>query len=119
MRCARAIAWIGLLLVGFCASAERETVTPLLEPSLEPLLLWYRAPAAKWTDALAIGNGRLGAMVYGRPRQETLQLNDITVWSGGPQPDANRSKAYLALPAIRAALAQGDYDHYRRWSECL
>jgi alpha-L-fucosidase 2 len=72
-------------------------------------MLWYRTPSKQWTDALAIGNGRLGAMVYGLPQRERLQLNDITVWSGGPQPDQNRPDAYKALPAIRKALADGDW----------
>lgn len=75
----------------------------------DPLTLWYPAPAGQWTDALAIGNGRLGAMVFGIPDHERQQLNDITVWSGAPQPEQNRANAYEALPAIRAALTAGDY----------
>jgi alpha-L-fucosidase 2 len=77
--------------------------------NLSPLTLWYRAPAQAWTDALPIGNGRLGAMIFGGPEHERLQLNDITVWSGGPMPNADRPGAYKALPAIREALAKGDY----------
>lgn len=88
--------------------ANRPT-TPQQNPTITPLTLWYQSPAVKWTDALPVGNGRLGAMIFGRPEHEKLQLNDITVWSGGPQPDANRPNAYLALPAIRAALSRGDY----------
>jgi alpha-L-fucosidase 2 len=74
-----------------------------------PLTLWYRAPAEKWTDALAVGNGRLGAMLFGGVDRDRFQLNDITVWSGGPMPHADRPDAYKALPAIRAALKDGDY----------
>ncbi len=77
--------------------------------SLSPLSLWYRSPAKVWTDALAIGNGRLGAMLFGSPESDTLQLNDITIWSGGPMPNADRPDAYKALPSIREALAKGDY----------
>jgi alpha-L-fucosidase 2 len=74
------------------------------------LTLWYRTPAQLWTDALAIGNGRLGAMIFGNPENEKLQLNDITVWSGGPMPNADdRPDAYKTLPAIRDALSKGDY----------
>ena len=72
-------------------------------------MLWYQTPSKAWTDALAIGNGRLGAMVFGLPQHEWLQLNDITVWSGRPQPDQNRPDAYKALPEIRKALADGDW----------
>ena len=78
-------------------------------PSVSPLTLWYRSPAKLWTDALAIGNGRLGAMIFGGPEHDRLQLNDITVWSGGPLPHADRPGAYQSLPAIRLALKNGDY----------
>ena len=74
-----------------------------------PLTLWYRSPAKLWTDALAIGNGRLGAMIFGGPESDRFQLNDITVWSGGPMPHADRQGGYKALPAIREALRKGDY----------
>jgi alpha-L-fucosidase 2 len=74
-----------------------------------PLTLWYRTPAALWTDALPIGNGRLGAMLFGGVEADRFQLNDITVWSGGPMPNADRPDGYKALPAIRAALKNGDY----------
>ncbi|MHC4507103.1 MAG: LamG domain-containing protein, partial [Planctomycetota bacterium] len=46
--------------------------------------LWYRRPAAKWIDAMPVGNGRLGAMVFGGVGRERLQLNEDTLWSGGP-----------------------------------
>jgi alpha-L-fucosidase 2 len=77
--------------------------------SVTPLMLWYGTPAKAWTDALAIGNGRLGAMIFGDPENDRFQLNDITVWSGGPMLKADRSDAYKALPAIREALKNGDY----------
>ncbi|MEO8613655.1 MAG: glycoside hydrolase family 95 protein [Luteolibacter sp.] len=50
----------------------------------EPLSLWYRRPAGGFTDALALGNGRLGAMVYGKVQEERIVLNEDTLWSGGP-----------------------------------
>lgn len=101
---------LGLVLCGATLGfGQQERVTPRQQPNVNALTLWYESPATKWTDALPIGNGRLGAMVFGRPQRERMQLNDITVWSGGPQPQANRANAYLALPSIRAALAHGDY----------
>lgn len=62
--------------------------THVTEPSSD-LTLWYDKPAAQWIDALAIGNGRLGAMVYGggddaSPSNELLQFNEDTLWSGKP-----------------------------------
>lgn len=46
--------------------------------------LWYDKPAEEWTDALPVGNGRLGAMVYGHPSVELIRLNEHTLWTGGP-----------------------------------
>ncbi|MBE2240282.1 MAG: glycoside hydrolase N-terminal domain-containing protein, partial [Caldilineaceae bacterium] len=48
--------------------------------------LWYTTPANTWVEALPVGNGRLGAMVFGGIAQERLQLNEDTLWSGGPRP---------------------------------
>ena len=70
--------------------------------------LWYRHSAARWEEALPLGNGRLGAMVFGRVAQERLQLNEDTLWSGGPYTPDNPD-ALGALPKVRALLAQGKY----------
>src|ERR1019366_7681080 len=102
-----------VLLLGVISAAQVTAVPakPLehASPASAPLTLWYRSPAKVWTDALAIGNGRLGAMLFGIPEHDRYQLNHITVWSGGPMPNADRPGAYQALPAIREALRSGDY----------
>lgn len=72
----------------------------------QPLSLWYRQPAAEWTDALPLGNGRLGAMVYGGIREEHLQLNEETIWNGRPREYA-RPGAVQYLQPIRQLLAEG------------
>ncbi|HVW20783.1 MAG TPA: glycoside hydrolase family 95 protein [Opitutaceae bacterium] len=69
-------------------------------------VLWYRQPAGQWIEALPIGNGRLGAMVFGGVQLERLQLNEGTLWAGGPYDPANPA-ALPALPKIRALLAAG------------
>jgi alpha-L-fucosidase 2 len=74
----------------------------------DPLILWYQQPATAWTQALPLGNGRLGAMVFGGTDTAQFQLNDATLWSGGPR-DGNNPDANLALPEIRKALFRGDY----------
>lgn len=60
-------------------------------------LLWYNTPAKKWTEALPVGNGMLGAMIFGDPSNELLQLNEATLWSGGPvKPNVNpKAPEYL------------------------
>ncbi|MFE6633385.1 glycoside hydrolase family 95 protein [Streptomyces tendae] len=65
-----------------------------------PLRLWYRAPAEEWLEALPVGCGRLGAMVFGGVATERLQLNEDSVWAGGPH-DYNPAGALEALPEIR------------------
>ena len=50
------------------------------------LSLWYQQPAAAWTEALPVGNGRLGAMVFGGVSEERIQLNEDTIWAGPPVP---------------------------------
>ena len=74
-----------------------------------PNIIWYDAPAEKWVQAIPIGNGRFGAMVFGDPRRERLQLNEITVWSGGPNPNADRKDAFKHLPELRRLLRDGKY----------
>ena len=69
----------------------------------KPLSLWYAAPAAQWVEALPIGNGRLGAMVFGGPVHERIQFNESSVWTGEPH-DYARAGAARYLPSIRALL---------------
>ncbi len=70
------------------------------------LRLWYDKPAVKWTEALPIGNGRLGAMVFGGINEEHLQFNEETLWTGGPR-DYQREGAYRYLDSIRNLLWKG------------
>ena len=72
----------------------------------EDLKLWYDAPARQWTDALPLGNGRLGAMVFGTPAQERIQINEETIWGGGPHNNVNYA-AKDGLDQIRTALWEG------------
>jgi alpha-L-fucosidase 2 len=72
------------------------------------LKLWYRAPAQQWISALPVGNGRLGAMVFGGIQQERLQLNEDTLWSGGPR-DWNNPQSLQVLPEVRRLIFDGCY----------
>jgi alpha-L-fucosidase 2 len=68
------------------------------------LKLWYKSPASDWTEALPLGNGRIGAMVFGRIDSELIQLNESSLWSGGPVKDNVNPNAASYLPLIRDAL---------------
>lgn len=70
--------------------------------------LWYDKPAQVWTEALPLGNGRLGAMVYGNPGAEQIQLNEETIWAGQPNNNANPD-ALEWIPKIRQLVFEGKY----------
>jgi alpha-L-fucosidase 2 len=97
------------ILISFSIQLSAE---PLLTGSTsapsEPLSLWYRQPAANWEEALPVGNGRIGAMVFGQVSRERLQLNDDTLWAGGPYDPVN-PQARAALPAVRQLVFDGKY----------
>ncbi|XMO85367.1 glycoside hydrolase family 95 protein [Algibacter sp. AS12] len=93
-----------LALLVSCKTGVQETETKNAD-----LVLWYDAPAANWNEALPLGNGRLGAMVYGNPENENIQLNESTLWAGGPHRNDNPN-AKGALSEIRALLFAGKYD---------
>lgn len=77
-----------------------------IQVSAQNLKLWYNTPAKIWEEALPLGNSRLGAMVYGIPEKEELQLNEETIWGGGPYRNDN-PKALGALPEARELIFKG------------
>ena len=87
-----------ILLLTTSASAQNE----------QYLKLWYTQPAKQWVEALPVGNGRLGAMVYGDPSKELIQLNENTVWAGSPYRNDNPD-AREALPEVRRLIFEGKY----------
>lgn len=72
------------------------------------LKLWYNQPASEWTEALPVGNGRLGAMVFGEVETGHIQLNEESVWTGGPVERAN-PEALKNLGKVRQLLFEGKY----------
>ncbi|HEX8315782.1 MAG TPA: glycoside hydrolase family 95 protein, partial [Flavisolibacter sp.] len=75
----------------------------------KPLTLWYNKPASTWTEALPVGNGTIGAMVFGGATEELLQLNEATLWSGGPVKSGINPASPQYLQPLREALFAGDY----------
>ena len=91
-----------ILLISSC-SPQKETW----------LKLWYRQPAENWTEALPVGNGRLGAMVFGGVESEHIQFNEETLWSGVPR-DYSHKGASKYLDKIRQLLFDGKQDEAHR-----
>ena len=84
-----------LATIGLCLSSCE---TP--DDTSKEFTLWYNQPASVWEEALPIGNGRLGAMVFGNPFQECIQVNEESLWSGAPI-NSNNPKASENLDRIR------------------
>ena len=87
------------LVFSFCSKPKEKT-------EIDNFKLSYDAPANEWTEALPIGNGRLGAMIYGGVAQEHIQFNEETLWRGEPHDYAHKG-AVKFLPEIRQLLTQG------------
>jgi len=79
---------------------------PAAQAPAEDLTLWYEKPAGQWVEALPIGNGRIGAMVFGGVERERLQLNEDTLWDGYKR-DPSNPASLVALPEVRRLLFEG------------
>ena len=109
-----------LFVVAFCATSSRAQEATATMPNSainisgtatapqQPLSLWYRQPAKQWVEALAIGNGRLGGMVFGGVTQERIGLNEETFWSCQPY-DSSNPEALQHLPEARRLVFEGKY----------
>lgn len=78
------------------------------------LRLWYDQPAGIWEEALPLGNGKTGAMVFGGVKKALFQLNDNTLWSGFPDPGNNKN-GQKYLPLLRKAVFEGDYEQAAKY----
>ncbi len=86
-----------------CGSAEPDAAPP----HASSLALWYRQPAERWLEALPVGNGRLGAMVFGGATEERLALSESTFWSGAPSDQHENPQACAAFAEIRELFKAG------------
>jgi alpha-L-fucosidase 2 len=97
----RRLAIASLLFVATSIGTTTESLPPTGEH-----ILWYRSAAAQWDHATPLGNGRLGAMVFGSVNRERIQLNEKTLWMGGPR-ETDNPDARAALPDVRRLLFEG------------
>jgi alpha-L-fucosidase 2 len=101
--------FFSLLILSACsvATAQNNSISSG-QNSPSGMKIWFNKPAATWNDALPVGNGRLGAMVFGGVENERLELNEESVWTGEPRWDANPD-ALKNLPKVRQLLFEGKY----------
>ena len=86
-----------ILVVMFCISGLSYA---------QKLVLWYDSTGVHWEEAKPLGNSRLGAMVYGTPHHEEIQLNEETIWGGKPHRNDNSNAAYV-LPIAQQLIFEG------------
>ena len=96
--------YITLAICLFCVNSP----TSNSQAQQSAMKIWFRHPAEDWNDALPIGNGKLGAMIFGGIEKETLELNESSVWTGEQRWDAN-PLALKSLSRVRQLLFQGKY----------
>lgn len=90
-------------------------VLPVASAKNPDHVLWYDHPASKWTEALPVGNGRMGAMIYGGIKSENIQLNEESLWGG--MPVESNADASSTLPEIQRLLLEGQIDKAKELSE--
>lgn len=97
----------GNLLIGQ-TNIQQESTPKTDQDSFDPAtVLWYKQPAKIWEDALPVGNGRIGAMVYGRHGEEIIQFNEETYWTGGPYSTVVKG-GHEKLPEIQKLIFNGE-----------
>lgn len=95
--------------IALAASSTWNCQATTVSKELQPNKLWYNKPAYAFEESLPLGNGKLGALVYGGANNDSIQLNDITLWTGVPVNPNEGSEAYKWIPKIREALFKEDY----------
>jgi len=99
------------ILTGFisvCLNGQPVIQETIKNKTFDPShLIWFESSATKWEEALPVGNGRLGAMVFGKTDEERIQLNEDTYWSGGPYSTVVKG-GYKALPEIQRLIFKNE-----------
>ncbi|MBI3819788.1 MAG: glycoside hydrolase family 95 protein [Planctomycetes bacterium] len=110
MSAVRALVYLIIIILWTaCAAAPRPHLPDSRAWTADDPVLWYSRPAANWNEALPVGNGTLGAMVFGGVGEETIQINDHELWAGGPM-DRINPKGRESLPEIRKLIFEGKTD---------
>ncbi len=104
---------LSLFIFGCQSSMGSASIRAQGEEDFKDLQLWYDKPAEKWTQALPVGNGRLGAMVFGGIQKERIQLNEDSVWAGPPVPEAKEGM-FEAIKQARELIFKGQYAEAER-----
>ena len=108
--------WAGVLLIQAATAWAAQAVTqPIIKPR-QAMVLWYRQPAEKWLEAMPLGNGLMGAMVFGRVQHERIALNESSFWSGRPH-DYDNPNALQYFPRIRELVFAGKFQEAEKMAD--
>ena len=104
------------LIISFISCAQTNKISQEVAPKITqkaapktPLKIWFKKPTKKWNHGLPIGNGNLGAMIYGMPKKEVICLNEETIWTGGRDYNRDKKDAGKYLDSIQQMLFDGEY----------
>ena len=97
---------------------EAAHIQPLNQAPAQPLSLWYNSPATYWEEALPVGNGRLGAMIYGGVAKELIQLNEDSIWAGPPIPVVKENVS-STIDEVRELLFEGKYEEAQNKQQAI
>ena len=99
---------IAVWLIQAPAARAVDAAEPAAAPPRREMVLWYRQPAQRWPDGLPLGNGLMGAVVFGGVPHERIALNESTFWSGRPH-DYDNPEAHQYFPRIRDLVFAGKF----------
>ena len=102
-----------------CLIISLVVMQPVVKAENQTLKLWYNQPSSEWMKSLPLGNGRLGAMVFGGIQKETIALNEITMWSGQPDPNQEQPLGKQKLKEIRDLFFNGNLSEGNQLSQKL
>ena len=110
------IVFVIVTISGCMPDAKKCEKERICDADFDYLKLWYNEPAERWVEALPVGNGRLGAMVFGKIAKERIQLNEDTMWAGPPVPEPKEGM-YEAIEQTRKLFFEGKYAEAERTAQ--
>ncbi len=108
------LAILAILAVGMATPVHAQTSSPAVEG--HRMVLWYRQPAEKWLEAMPLGNGIMGAMIFGGTQKERIALNESSFWSGRPH-DYDDPEAIKYFPQIRDLVFAGKFQEAEKMAD--
>ena len=108
--------WMSLISVQAATAGAAELTAQASPSPRQEMVLWYRQPAEKWLEAMPMGNGLMGAMVFGGVQRERIALNESSFWSGRPH-NYDNPEALQYFPRIRELVVAGKFQEAEKMAD--